>query len=74
MQNILKKAAGAAVLGGSLAFTAGLGLFNIDHGWALVVAALVEVVLNVLADTVTLTRLIEIVRPLRWYDSMGRRA
>jgi hypothetical protein len=62
--------AGANLLG----FTAGLGLFHLVHGWALVAAALVAVVLNVLADTVTLTRLIEIVRPLRWYDSMGRRA
>jgi hypothetical protein len=31
------------------------------------------VALNVLADTVTLTRLIRIVPPLRWYDAMGRR-
>jgi hypothetical protein len=62
--------AGANLLG----FTAGLGLFHLVHGWALVAAAVVAVALNVLADTVTLTRLIEIVRPLRWYDSMGRRA
>jgi hypothetical protein len=62
--------AGANLLG----FTAGLGLFHLVHGWALVAAAVVAVALNILADTVTLTRLIEIVRPLRWYDSMGRRA
>jgi hypothetical protein len=61
--------AGANLLG----FTAGLGLFHLVHGWALVAAALVAVALNVLADTVTLTRLIEIVPPLRWYDAMGRR-
>lgn len=62
--------AGANLLG----FTAGLGLFHLVHGWSLVAAALVAVLLNVLADTVTLTRLIEIVPPLRWYDAMGRRA
>jgi hypothetical protein len=62
--------AGANLLG----FTAGLGLFHLVHGGALVAAALVAVALNILADTVTLTRLIEIVPPLRWYDSMGRRA
>lgn len=61
--------AGANVLG----FTAGLGLFHLVHGWALVAAALVAVALNVLADTVTLTRLIQLVPPLRWYDAMGRR-
>jgi hypothetical protein len=61
--------AGANLLG----FTAGLGLFHLVHGWALVGAALVAVGLNVLADTVTLTRLIELVPPLRWYDAMGRR-
>jgi hypothetical protein len=61
--------AGANLLG----FTVGLGLFHLVHGWALVAAALVAVALNVLADTVTLTRLIEIVPPLRWYDAMGRR-
>jgi hypothetical protein len=62
--------AGANLLG----FTAGLGLFHLVHGWALVAAALVAVALNVLADTVTLTRMIEIVPPLRWYDAKGRRA
>lgn len=61
--------AGANLLG----FTAGLGLFHLVHGWALVAAAMIAVALNVLADTVTLTRLIEIVPPLRWYDAMGRR-
>jgi UDP-GlcNAc:undecaprenyl-phosphate/decaprenyl-phosphate GlcNAc-1-phosphate transferase len=61
--------AGANLLG----FTAGLGLFHLVHGWALLAAALLAVALNVLADTVTLTRLIEIVPPLRWYDAMGRR-
>ena len=61
--------AGANLLG----FTAGLGLFHLVHGWALVAAALVAVTLNVLADTVTLSRLIELVPPLRWYDAMGRR-
>lgn len=62
--------AGANLLG----FTAGLGLFHLLHGGALVAAALFAVALNVLADTVTFTRLIELVPPLRWYDSLGRRS
>jgi hypothetical protein len=62
--------AGANLLG----FTAGLGLFHLLHGGALVAAALLAVALNVLADTVTFTRLIEIVPPLRWYDSLGQRS
>jgi UDP-GlcNAc:undecaprenyl-phosphate/decaprenyl-phosphate GlcNAc-1-phosphate transferase len=62
--------AGANLLG----FTAGLGLFHLLHGGALVAAALLAVALNVLADTVTFTRLIELVPPLRWYDTLGRRS
>jgi hypothetical protein len=36
------------------------------------VAAGVAVTLNVLADTVTLSRLIDTVAPLRWFDRLGR--
>jgi UDP-GlcNAc:undecaprenyl-phosphate GlcNAc-1-phosphate transferase len=61
--------AGANVLG----FVAGLGLFHLLHGSALVAAALVAVTLNVLAETVTLSRLISFVAPLRWYDGLGGR-
>jgi hypothetical protein len=61
--------AGANLLG----FTAGLGLFHQLHGAAVVVAALVALALNALADTVTLSRAIDAVPPLRWYDRLGRR-
>lgn len=62
--------AGANLLG----FVAGLGLFHVLHGAALVAAAVAAVGLNVAADTVTLSRLIDRVPPLRWYDGLGRRA
>lgn len=59
--------AGANLLG----FTAGLGLFDALHGGALVGAAVFAVVANALAETVTLTRIIDAVPPLRWYDRLG---
>jgi UDP-N-acetylmuramyl pentapeptide phosphotransferase/UDP-N-acetylglucosamine-1-phosphate transferase len=60
--------------GGSnlLGFTAGLGLVLVLPGWGVWVAAGVAVVLNVLADTVTLSRMNEAAPPLRWYDALGR--
>jgi len=60
--------------GGSnlLGLAAGLGLYAVLPGWAVVVAALVAVALNVLADTVTLTRAIQACPPLRWLDRAGR--
>ena len=59
---------GANVLG----FLVGLALFLTLRTWALVVAAAVIVVLHVLAETVTLSRLIDAAPPLRWLDRLGR--
>jgi UDP-GlcNAc:undecaprenyl-phosphate GlcNAc-1-phosphate transferase len=60
--------------GGSnlLGFTAGLGLYLVLPAPGVWVAAAVAVALNVLAETVTLSRLIEAVAPLRWFDRLGR--
>lgn len=60
--------AGANLLG----FTAGMSLFHALHGSSVVVAVVVAVGLNILAETVTLSRAIEAVPPLRWYDALGR--
>lgn len=60
--------AGANLLG----FTAGLGLYLSLPGWGIAVAATVAVGLNVLAETVSLSRLIEAAPPLRWFDRLGR--
>lgn len=60
--------------GGSnlLGFTAGVGLHLVLPPGGLFVAAAVIVVLNLVAETVTLTRFIEAVAPLRWADGLGR--
>jgi len=60
--------------GGSnlLGLAAGLGLYAVLPGWAVVVAALAAVALNVLADTLTFTRAIQACPPLRWLDRAGR--
>lgn len=59
--------AGANLLG----FTAGFGLFEALHGGALVAAAALAILANALAETVTLSRIIDAVPPLRWYDRLG---
>lgn len=56
-----------------LGFAAGLGLYLLLPGWAVVLAALAAVGLNVLGETVTLSRAIAAVPPLRWVDGVGRR-
>jgi UDP-GlcNAc:undecaprenyl-phosphate/decaprenyl-phosphate GlcNAc-1-phosphate transferase len=65
-----------AMLGDSganlLGFTIGLGLYIVLAGWGVFLAAAVAVALNVLAETVTLSRAIEVVPPLRWFDGLGR--
>jgi hypothetical protein len=62
--------AGANLLG----FTAGLALFAVlPDPWVLV-AAVAAIILNALADTVTLSRLIGAAPPLRWLDELGRTA
>lgn len=61
--------------GGSnlLGFTAGLGLYLALPPWAVAVVAVLAVGLNVAAETVTLSGLIERTPPLRWIDRLGRR-
>ena len=56
-----------------LGFAAGLGLYLLLPGWAVVLAALAAVGLNVLGETITLSRAIGAVPPLRWVDAVGRR-
>jgi hypothetical protein len=60
--------AGANLLG----FTAGIGLYLSLPVWGIAATALVVVGLNVLAETVSLSRLIEAAPPLRWFDRLGR--
>ena len=40
--------------------------------WAVVLSAGIAVVVNAVAETVTLSRVIEAVPPLRWFDALGR--
>ncbi len=60
--------------GGSnlLGFTAGLGLYLLVPSWAVVVVAVLGVALNVAAETVSLSLLIERTPPLAWIDRLGR--
>jgi hypothetical protein len=61
--------AGANLLG----FTVGVALYGALTDSQVVAAATVAVALNVVADTVTLSRVIDAVPPLRWFDRIGRR-
>jgi hypothetical protein len=56
-----------------LGFAAGLGLYLLLPGWAVPPAALAAVTLNVLGETMTLTRAIDGVPALRRIDALGRR-
>ncbi len=60
--------------GGSnlLGFAAGVGLYLWLPASGVVIGAVVAVGLNVVADTVTLSRVIESTPPLRWFDGLGR--
>jgi hypothetical protein len=60
--------AGSNVLG----FVIGIGLFRTLPAWGLAVALGVVLALHVLAETFTLSRMIEALRPLRWFDRIGR--
>jgi hypothetical protein len=65
-----------AMLGDSganlIGFLAGAEIVRrLPEGW-LLPAALIVIGLNVLAETVTFTRTIEGVPPLRWFDGLGR--
>lgn len=55
-----------------LGFAAGVGLYAALPDLGVLVAAAAAVGLNVLADTVTLSRAIEAIPPLRWVDRLGR--
>jgi UDP-GlcNAc:undecaprenyl-phosphate GlcNAc-1-phosphate transferase len=59
---------GANVLG----CTIGLGLYVVLPGWAVVAGAVVAVALNVVAETITFSRAIDAIAPLRWFDRLGR--
>jgi UDP-N-acetylmuramyl pentapeptide phosphotransferase/UDP-N-acetylglucosamine-1-phosphate transferase len=56
-----------------LGYLAGVGLYLALPLWALIVALGAVLALQVLAETVTLSRVIAAVPPLRWYDRLGRR-
>ena len=57
-----------------LGFAAGIALYDaLPDPWV-AVAAGVAVVLNVVAETVSFSRVIERTPPLRWVDGLGRRA
>jgi UDP-N-acetylmuramyl pentapeptide phosphotransferase/UDP-N-acetylglucosamine-1-phosphate transferase len=66
-----------AMLGDSgsnaLGFAAGLALLEVLAGAWIVVAAVVAVALNAVAETVTFSRAIGSTPPLRWLDALGRR-
>lgn len=57
-----------------LGLLAGLSLALVLPTWGVVVAAGAVSALQVAAETVTISRLIYAVRPLRWFDRLGRRA
>lgn len=59
--------AGANLLG----FSIGVASFHALGDGPVVVAAALAVALNVLADTVTLSRAIDAIPPLRWFDRLG---
>lgn len=55
-----------------LGFVAGLAVYVSVPAWGVVVGALVAAGLNVVADTVTFSRVIQAVPPIAWYDRLGR--
>jgi len=60
---------GANVLG----FVIGVAVCSFASTAGLVVGLIVIVILHALAETVTLSRIIEATPPLRWFDQLGRR-
>jgi UDP-GlcNAc:undecaprenyl-phosphate/decaprenyl-phosphate GlcNAc-1-phosphate transferase len=56
-----------------LGFLCGVGLAAVLPTDGLLLAAALAVLLQAAAETVTLSRLIEAVPPLRWFDRVGRR-
>lgn len=61
--------------GGSnmLGFAVGIGVYDVVPDPWVPVAAGAAVALNIVADTVSFSRLIERLAPLRWLDALGRR-
>ena len=57
-----------------LGFAAGIALYAILPDPWVAAAAAIAVVLNAVAETVSLSRVIERTPPLRWVDELGRRA
>lgn len=55
-----------------LGFTIGLGLYLVLPDPGVVIAAAVAVGINAVAETATLSRVIDAVPPLRWFDGLGR--
>ncbi len=55
-----------------LGFTIGLGLYVVLPGWGVAFGAALAVAANILAETFTLSRVIELVPALRWFDGLGR--
>jgi UDP-GlcNAc:undecaprenyl-phosphate GlcNAc-1-phosphate transferase len=55
-----------------LGFTIGLGLYLVLPDLGVVVAAALAVAINAVAETATLSRVIDVVPPLRWFDRLGR--
>jgi hypothetical protein len=55
-----------------LGFAVGLELYLALPTWGIVAGGIVAVALNVLAETVTFSRVIDAVPPLRWFDGLGR--
>jgi UDP-GlcNAc:undecaprenyl-phosphate/decaprenyl-phosphate GlcNAc-1-phosphate transferase len=66
-----------AMLGDSganlLGFVAGVALYHALPGAGVVAAAVVAVALNVVADTVGFSSIVDDVPPLRWFDRLGGR-
>jgi hypothetical protein len=56
-----------------LGFATGVGLYIALPAWGVTVGAAIAVTLNVVADTVTFSRVIDSTPPLRWLDRLGRR-
>jgi UDP-GlcNAc:undecaprenyl-phosphate GlcNAc-1-phosphate transferase len=56
-----------------LGLVAGLGLAAVLPTWGVILAAAAALVLQVAAETVTISRLIEATPPLRWVDGLGRK-
>jgi UDP-GlcNAc:undecaprenyl-phosphate GlcNAc-1-phosphate transferase len=56
-----------------LGFATGVGLYIALPSWGVAVGAAAAVALNVVADTITFSRVIGSTPPLRWLDRLGRR-